>query len=339
MSTVTAPPASKSGASASTDQAGAIKLNVYSTDDIPLRQRVKYWNEWSSATITRSRIEPADRYSFRGSVKVLDASAYRLANFVSDPAVLAHTSSHIDAHDDHALILHLQLRGESLNVQDGRETLIREGDYTLCDSSRPYGLQFDALNDMLSIRIPHKTFKQRIAAPEALTCVHMTGQSGISRVVSQFIRGCWSQYQNGIDPLLERRLAVNLLDLLATSYAVVYNSTLEESCVVTSRRLLIKQFIEETLRSPELSVPMLAGAFRCSPAYLHKLFSAEEESICEYIMRRRLEEGARVMRDPLLARLRVSDVAFRLGFKSATHFGRAFKEHFGFTPTDYRRTR
>jgi AraC-like DNA-binding protein len=314
----------------------ASPIPVYSTDDFPPRQRVRCWNEWSSATISPSRIEPADRDTFRGSLRLLDVSAFRFANFISAAATLNHTKAHVAAHDNPALILHVQLRGASLNVQDGRETLIREGDYCLCDSARPYALYFDSLNDMLSLRIPHKHLRQRLPVPEDLTCIHMPGSSGLSGIVSQLIRSCWAEYLKGSDPLLGTRLAENMLDLLATSYAGVITGAVEESCVPKSRRLLIRRFIEDNLHDPDLSVQTLAAAFRCTPAYLHKLFKSENETIGRYILRRRLECAARLMKDPLQRGVQLNDIGFRLGFKNSTHFGRAFKERFGLTPGEYR---
>lgn len=311
-------------------------IATYSTENLPQYKRVRYWNEWSSATITRSHIEPINKDDFYGKVTILETGVFRFANFISDPANLSHTRSHICAQDDHALILHFQLGGYSLNEQDGRQTVIRAGDYTLCDSSRPYKLAFDTRNDMLSIRIPHRIFKQRISNPESLTCVHMSAQSGVSQLVSDFIRSSWMHFVQGMDPALEKRLIENLLDLLATSYASVYKNNVEQSSVVTTRRLLVKQFIEEHLSNPELSPRFLASAFGYTSGYLHKLFCSEGESLCQYILRRRLEEAAKLIGDVLHQGHTFSEIAYKLGFKSATHFGRVFKEHYDLTPTQYR---
>ena len=312
------------------------RVATYSTDEIPQHKRVKYWNEWSSSTITRSNIEPVSKEDFYGKVTILETGNYRFANFISDPAKLYHTRSHVASSSDHALVLHYQLDGYSLNEQDGRQTVIYAGDYTLCDSSRPYNLAFDTRNDMLSIRIPYESFKQRLSAPETLTCVHMSAQGGISQLVSEFIRSAWMQYLQGMDPTLESRLVDNLLDLLVTSYAVVYKNHVEQSSVVTSRRWLVKQFIEEHLNNPELSPAFLAAAFGYTPAYLHRLFYSEGESLCQFILRRRLEEAARLIGDVLHKRRTFTEIAYKLGFKSATHFGRVFKEHYNLTPTQYR---
>jgi len=40
------------------------------------------------------------------------------------------------AHKDAMFFLHLQLEGDSISRQDGREALLSAGDFTLCDSTR-----------------------------------------------------------------------------------------------------------------------------------------------------------------------------------------------------------
>ena len=308
----------------------------FTTDAVPPHQRVKYWNQWSSSAITRSNIKPMSRDVFNGHVRILDTPAMRFANFISDAATLAHTRSHVAAETSHALILHLQLDGASYNAQDGRDTVIHRDDYTLCDSTRPYDLKFDRRNDMLSLRIPEAAFRERLGAPELLTCVHMSGRAGIGRLVSGFIRSCWQQYLEGIDPIVARKLADNILDVLATSYAVAYRSEVETSAVTTTRRLVVRRAIEDNLCNPDLSPAMLGTLLGYSATYLHKLFREGEETLCQYIMRRRLEEAARLLTDPLRLERSIGEVAFAVGFKNATHFGRVFRTHFGMTPTDYR---
>jgi AraC-like DNA-binding protein len=308
----------------------------FTTESVPPHQRLRYWNEWSSSAITRSTIRPIGRDIFNGKVKILEAKTMRFANFVSDPATLAHTQSHICAQNDHAMILHLQLDGDSYNEQDGRSTTIYRGDYTLCDAARPYYLGFERRNDMLSLRIPGDTFRERIPAPELLTCLHMSGRTGIGRLVSRFITDCWHQIQEGLDPLQERMLADNILAVLTTSYAVVYRKEVDQSSIATARKLLVKQYIEENLLNPELCPEYVAGALGYTPGYLHRVFRNGEETISQYILRRRLEVAARMLSDPLSGGRQVAEIAFRAGFKNATHFGRVFRDKYGMTPTEYR---
>ena len=52
-----------------------------------------------------------------------------------------------------------------------------------------------------------------------------------------------------------------------------------------------------------------------------------------YLSRVRIEKSKNLLLNP---NLRVSEIAFEVGFQSLTHFNRVFKKVLGQTPTDYR---
>ena len=89
--------------------------------------------------------------------------------------------------------------------------------------------------------------------------------------------------------------------------------------------------------SEELDLHALAAVASFSPYHFHRLFAAwTGERLGEFLRRRRVEIGAaRLAAQPALS---VLDVALSVGFGSAEAFGRAFKAHFGRTPSAWRRT-
>ena len=52
-----------------------------------------------------------------------------------------------------------------------------------------------------------------------------------------------------------------------------------------------------------------------------------------YLSRLRIEKAKNLLLNP---NLRVSEIAFEVGFQSLTHFNRVFKKVLGLSPTDYR---
>ncbi|WP_042421065.1 helix-turn-helix domain-containing protein [Streptacidiphilus anmyonensis] len=98
-----------------------------------------------------------------------------------------------------------------------------------------------------------------------------------------------------------------------------------------------KDVADEMLADPELSATTLAHRLNVSVRTLHRAFAATEESVSAYIRRRRLEE-ARLALSTAHERLSVSELAAHWHFADSSHFTRAFKRHYGQTPTDYVRT-
>jgi AraC-like DNA-binding protein len=61
-------------------------------------------------------------------------------------------------------------------------------------------------------------------------------------------------------------------------------------------------------------------------------------SFCDFLHAHRLPEAARRLRDPAARRVPVLTIALEAGYGSIGPFNRAFRERYGMTPTQYRRT-
>jgi AraC-like DNA-binding protein len=96
----------------------------------------------------------------------------------------------------------------------------------------------------------------------------------------------------------------------------------------------VKDLADRMLAEPELSAPLLAGTFNISLRTLQRAFATTGETATAYIRRRRLEEARRAL---TAGPLSVSELAAHWQFADSSHFTRAFRQHFGQTPTEYAR--
>ncbi|MFD3563569.1 helix-turn-helix domain-containing protein [Streptomyces sp. NPDC058686] len=98
-----------------------------------------------------------------------------------------------------------------------------------------------------------------------------------------------------------------------------------------------KDLAETHLADPELSGTMLARELNVSVRNLQRAFAAAGESVTAYIRQRRLEEARLALTAPS-GRPSVSELAAYWQFADSSHFIRAFKKHYGRTPTEYARS-
>lgn len=86
-----------------------------------------------------------------------------------------------------------------------------------------------------------------------------------------------------------------------------------------------------------LTLKEVAEHFSMSPNYLGFLFKEETgENFTDYISRMRMEKVRELLDDP---RLKIYEIADRMGYSNMTYFHGKFKEYFGVSPGDYRKRR
>src|SRR5262245_37587793 len=94
-----------------------------------------------------------------------------------------------------------------------------------------------------------------------------------------------------------------------------------------------KEYIQEH-QTEELSLGEVARAVNMSTYYFCKSFKKVTGiNFTDYVSRVRLEKAKNLLLNP---NLRVSEIAYEVGFQSLTHFNRVFKKILGQSPTQYR---
>jgi AraC family transcriptional activator of tynA and feaB len=312
-------------------------IQSISTENLPPQRRAAFWNEAVCETFTQLEARPYDPPQFNASLQRIDLGELTLARALSRPSLLRHSETRARRAEEQVFLLHLQANGDSINVQDGREAVLRTGDFTLCNSARPYALRFDSLNDMLVLRIPATCLESRVARPADFTAVCIPGDRGVGLLVSQLVRTWWSSCVAGLDRGLSERVATSVLDLLATALCAEQSTRVCAETMGNAKRLRIQHYVESHLADAELGAHAIAAAVGVTPRYVHRLFEETGETLGQRILRRRLECCAQRLRDPALQGLSITQIAFDLAFTDSSYFGRCFKRQFGTTPGDYRR--
>lgn len=103
-----------------------------------------------------------------------------------------------------------------------------------------------------------------------------------------------------------------------------------------SRIMEIKAFIDAHAFLPEMSLSYVADQFGIRDSYLSKQFKEKMgENFIDYLLRLRLEEAARLLRE---TNMTVKQVVNQVGYEDATSFAKKFSKKYGMTPGIYKRT-
>jgi AraC-like DNA-binding protein len=238
-------------------------------------------------------------------------------------------------------VLQLQLAGTSTKRQCGREAILNPGDFIVCDGdgSRPFESIHEQEHHQLSLGIPKDLLRRHIPRPEAIVAVPMRAETGITGVVSTSLAEFWRRCREHACEMQQAQLmhAVHaLLDLVAAAYIGTASGAAQDLSRSEVAHAKACDYIEAHLGDPDLSPVKIGQALGMTPRNLHYIFSHSEQTLGQYISRRRLEEGAREIAAASLSAKSITAIALDLGFGSVTHFGRAFRAHYGVTPSEYR---
>jgi len=230
----------------------------------------------------------------------------------------------------------LQVSGRAAFHHYGNRIALEQGDFTLCDNASPYTMHFDGPSEVIMVRLDTRLVKALFPTPDCFCGRRLEGATGLTSTAAAMAIDLSRKSDASLDVASRDRAARHLLDVLTTSYAGAFDQMLSTSSLMAGRFWKVKLFIEENLRDPGLSPSVVARRLKLSDRYLRTIFAVSDESPSAFILRRRLEECARQLRDPHWRGHSITDIAFGWGFNSAPHFARTFRERFHAAPRDYR---
>ena len=136
-----------------------------------------------------------------------------------------------------------------------------------------------------------------------------------------------------------RPKAIIPLIMANLSMLVFALSDLEEDRPSTIKDIQLnaaKQFMLVHISNSNVSPSLIAKEIGISIRYLHWLFKQSDETVIQYLTRKRIELAQLLLTTSSKSLYSVTDVAFMCGFNDSTHFSRRFKQQVGTSPSFYR---
>jgi AraC-like DNA-binding protein len=312
----------------------------FTTDSLPEAERRSAWAEAMNRLCLPIGEFSAEQ-DFRGAVScIVSPLGIEIARIVAS----AHEISGEYPNQPSSIWLVLLLEGSADFFDGERNHEMEAGDIAYGPSGIPATLQFKTESLHLFVKVPELALNQRIIAPLSSSVGFLPGQSGISHVLS----GMLAALAEGLDDISAselRPVELALTEFLITCLAAEGRLTGSDvpggdaDAVRTAHLHRICQTIETCLGDPTLNPRGIAEKHGLSLRYLQKLFTLSGQTFSGYVRSRRLERSHNDLASPLYAHLSITEICYRWGFNASAHFSRAFREHFGMSPRDYRRSK
>jgi AraC-like DNA-binding protein len=277
------------------------------TDDVNAHERFAYWRELICDVFVGLDAERPGR-GFTGSLLSTRSGPLQRTEVRSVGQHVVRSPRQIERGTGEDVLVSVQRAGRGLVRQDGREALLASGQLALYDAARPYTLTFDGPFAQTVFQMPRALLTERLGPTERLTAMRMAAPAGLLSSGGE-----------------------ESLDLLA---AVLAARLGRPASTADAHRRAIRMHIERHLGDPSLTPASIAATHALSLRYVHRLWAQESaETLGRHILRRRLERCRADLTDP---KRTVTDVAFGWGFRSLAHFSRAYRAHFGGSPSQDR---
>ncbi|GII57297.1 hypothetical protein Pth03_56860 [Planotetraspora thailandica] len=308
---------------------------VLSTAPLSASDRAERWHEAVSRTFMPMDVALLEKAPSPGTIVSDQLGPLRISRVQAGPQVVTRNRRLISQDGQTSLILSLQHRGTALKEQDGRESLINPGEFSISDSSRLFRKKLDGEFSFTSFHFPREELHVRDEDLRALTATAFTAEEGSAALVATYLARV-AHEAAGFDDAVGRRVAATALDLVELLIEERRGRSAPKAPQTGAATLVrVKDHIMRNLSDPDLSPAKIAEAHFVSVRYVHQLFQMEGVTLGGWIRMQRLERCRRDLLRPMARELGVAAIARRWGFVSPSHFSRVFRTAYGMTPRDW----
>lgn len=233
----------------------------------------------------------------------------------------------------------LLLEGNLVATSDKSSVTIGEGDMLYGGADTLCELAFDRDFRILLVKVPLSLPALKTRSPLPTEISNLISDTAIGRMLSGLLRTVADSIldisDDQIRPVelaLPEFIAATLLD---RAPAKSLGGAAGGRAAILER---VFQSIEMRLSDPNLNTHQIAAEHDISPRYLQKLFESHGESFGHYVKLRRLERCRLDLGSPLHAQRSISEILFQWGFNDSASFSRAFREQYGMSPREYRKS-
>jgi len=223
-----------------------------------------------------------------------------------------------------ASCLQVQERLSEMAIEEAQTVSCPNG---LCDTAVPVRLGDRVIGYLQTGQV----FRKKPTDSQFERVARQVGEWGVE-VDKEALKEAY--FASRVIPPKQHDSVVKLLTIFAQHLAMLSNQVVvqhenAEPPVITRAKEYIQEHQTENLR-----LGHVAKAVNTSTFYFCKMFKKVTGiNFTDYLSRVRIEKSKNLLLNP---NLRVSEIAFEVGFQSLTHFNRVFKKILGQSPTEYR---
>lgn len=313
---------------------------TFDTTHIPPADRAEVIRDVIWERVVRVDIQHhPEQERIRAVGTISDVGAMSICSVRSNATVIRRTPSLVRDDLEPSVFLSLQVSGSSMVVQDGREAVLHPGDLAVYDTTEPYTLVNEGGIDQYYFRVPRRDLALPASALSKVTAVCLSRDHPVADLASTYFARL-ADTRLRMDALQTGAVEQPGVDLLRAVLATcIGDSRLAREPLESTLQYRITEYMRAHLAEHDLSAARIARAHHISVRYLYTILARSGIGLGDWLRVNRLEQCRKDLARPRNRSVTVAAIAHRWGFTSASHFSRVFKEAYGVSPREWRRSR
>lgn len=312
-------------------------LKEFTTEPIQSARQLRAWREIMSDVYYSVDIARPESH-LRGRLREVEIGNVSVTRFDSDHQRVFRTRQKIAEGPDDSYVFIMPQREKMFYSQLGRSGFVAEGDYILVSTSEFYELSCPDNFVNYTVKLPGPSLRQRIPNVEDHLCCRFPMNREMAQIALSLATKAAATLSRSPAAGHAEAIGKRVEDFIAM--VIECEDTTAAGQEKRARFLLrqrISQFIREQVTDPDLTPRGIAERNGISLSYLHRIFNEHGTTVSGYMLDQRLNMAYEKLANPSGPVATVAEIAYAVGFKSASHFCKAFAGRYNLTPTDVRR--
>lgn len=246
--------------------------------------------------------------------------------------------THIREDGTDVAVLWFIKRGSLSLAHAGGESLARAGDFMITRSLTPFSMECqlgsDGVHEVLHVVVPMHRLR-RFVRQDVRTgfCVPAAGRKFAiaERILADLFEDPGELSGPAAEALMDGALSV-----LGDAVRELDHNEPRRRSLGDKRLADVLRYIELHVSDPQLTNAAVARGCGISTRYLSLLLKQHGKPLSDLVWAQRLQMAAEWLAMSRPDEASISEIAYRVGFKSAAHFSRLFRREFQLSPRQYR---
>ncbi|BCW58572.1 AraC family transcriptional regulator [Arthrobacter sp. StoSoilB20] len=273
---------------------------------------------------------------FRAEIETARCGDLRISSLQASQVHVRRGSRQLRDSNPDLVLAGFQLAGAAMVLQDDRTAVLRPGEFTFFDTSRPYEIEATQSFRQVVIAFPRERFSTQVPAFDRATAVTLDASRSSNALLLRMVDQLGLNLPQGSIRELEGVAAGVENVAIATLRALVKDDS--EVPRSEQTRAQIIHFVMRNLRDPSLNVARVASDLHLSESTVYRAFKDFGTSLPDFIWQRRLEGIREDLNAADLKSSRLGHIASQWGYYDYSLFSKKFKASTGLSPRQYLNT-